>query len=441
MNFSEEQQQAFEKYLQGENVFITGPGGTGKSVLVKAIYEDASAKGKNIQVTALTGCAAILLECKAKTIHSWSGIGLGYGESSDIITRVKKHYVKKKKWLSTQILIVDEVSMLSLKLFQLLNELGKHVRNKHGPFGSIQVIFCGDFYQLPPVGSNLDPDSSRFCFESPDWFDIFPKNNHVQLKKIFRQQDVTYAKVLNQIREGRISKKTIDLLQNQVNKPKASELMPTQMMPTRAKVDAINIHRMSLLTGEEHSYEIKQVLDLPTKTAPPKRLTKEDVETELQYVQNGLLCEKRLVLKIGSQVMCIVNMTSSSNPDSNEELLLCNGSQGIVTGFSQLGNPIVKFTNGLETTIGPHIWPSENIPSIGLAQIPLILSWAITIHKAQGTTMDCAEIDAGNGIFECGQTYVALSRVKSLEGLYLTSFDINKITVNRKVKEFYTSLQ
>jgi ATP-dependent DNA helicase PIF1 len=129
--------------------------------------------------------------------------------------------------------------------------------------------------------------------------------------------------------------------------------------------------------------------------------------------------------------MCIVNIDLDNNS------MLCNGSQGILTGISENGNPIVRFDNGIETIMTYYTWPSENIPGIGVSQIPLILSWALTIHKSQGATLDIAEIDVGSGIFECGQTYVALSRVKSLEGLYLTSFDASRIKINRKVQEFY----
>jgi ATP-dependent DNA helicase PIF1 len=142
-------------------------------------------------------------------------------------------------------------------------------------------------------------------------------------------------------------------------------------------------------------------------------------------------------LKIGSQVMCIVNI------DLTNGEMLCNGSQGIVVRFSTMDKrqPVVKFTNGYEMTMNYHIWPSENIPGLGVSQLPLILAWALTIHKAQGATLDVAEIDAGSGIFECGQTYVALSRVKSLEGLYLTSFDAKKIRIHKKVQEFYQLLK
>ena len=140
-------------------------------------------------------------------------------------------------------------------------------------------------------------------------------------------------------------------------------------------------------------------------------------------------------MKIGAQVMCIINIQSDRGLD------VCNGSQGIITGFCDItGCPRVKYNNGIDMVMSRHVWASEKIPGIGIAQVPLILAWALTIHKSQGATMDTAEIDVGSGIFECGQTYVALSRVKSLSGLYLTSFDVSKIRINKKVKGFYEAL-
>ena len=178
------------------------------------------------------------------------------------------------------------------------------------------------------------------------------------------------------------------------------------------------------------------------------QVTPEQIKTELQYLKANLRCDEIIKLKVGSQVMCIVN-TELANGE-----MLCNGSQGIVTRFSQEGSPVIRFSrsnnssnsssnindNSFELAMNYHIWPSETIPGVGVSQLPLILAWALTIHKAQGATLDVAEIDAGSNIFECGQTYVALSRVKSLEGLYLTSYDAKKIRINKKVQEFYTSL-
>jgi ATP-dependent DNA helicase PIF1 len=163
--------------------------------------------------------------------------------------------------------------------------------------------------------------------------------------------------------------------------------------------------------------------------------TKEQIQTELMFLQSNLRCEEIVKLKVGAQVMCIVNI-QLDNGD-----ILCNGAQGIVTDVSVQGMPVVKYKNGYQMTMSPHIWPSELIPGIGVSQVPLILAWALTIHKAQGSTLDIAEVDAGSGIFECGQTYVALSRVKSLEGLYLSSFDAKRVRINKKVQEFYEVLE
>jgi ATP-dependent DNA helicase PIF1 len=197
---------------------------------------------------------------------------------------------------------------------------------------------------------------------------------------------------------------------------------------------------MCKLAGDEVEYKIKYHGDLDM--TPNERLIRlnyspEQIKTELEYLKGNLRCDENIRLKIGSQVMCIVNIELTNGE------MLCNGSQGIVVRFSTMDKkqPVIRFNNGFEMTMNYHIWPSENIPGVGVSQLPLILAWALTIHKAQGATLDVAEIDAGSGIFECGQTYVALSRVKSLEGLYLTSFDARKIRIHKKVQEFYQVLK
>jgi ATP-dependent DNA helicase PIF1 len=440
MELSREQQIAFDKYVQGHNIFITGPGGSGKSALIKMINQHAYSRFKDIQVTALTGCAAVLLNCKAKTLHSWAGIGLANGTTEQLVLKIKKNKFAKALWKGTDILVVDEVSMLSLKLFNTLNEIGKAVRGNQRPFGGIQLIFSGDFFQLPPVGDRDEPDTQRFCFESDDWNSVFHRDCQIQLVKIFRQTDEIYSTILNQIREGKIKRKSNDLLLQYVGRPFASNLVaePTKLYPTRNKVENINNTKMASLHGEEREYKIKYLKDLEmTKTDRTKRLefTDKDVQVELDFLASNLICEKEMKLKIGSQVMCIVNIQSDTGIE------VCNGSQGIVTAFCEVtGCPCVKFNNGIERIMTRNVWISDKIPGIGVSQIPLILAWALTIHKSQGATMDAAEIDVGSGIFECGQTYVALSRVKSLDGLYLTSFDAKRIRINKKVKEFYESL-
>jgi ATP-dependent DNA helicase PIF1 len=442
MELSIEQQIAFDKYIQGKNIFITGPGGSGKSALIRKIYSHAYNANKCIYVTALTGCAAILLNCKATTLHSWAGIGLGLGSQESIIQKIKKNKFASSIWKGTNILIVDEVSMLSRKLFDLLNAIGKVVRNNHKPFGGIQLIFSGDFYQLPPVGDKDDPETTQFCFESDDWNSVFNYDCQIEFKKIFRQSDELYASILNQIREGKIKRKSNDLLMKYVGRELSESLIvePTKLYPTKNKVMQINTNKMNILKTEQRTFVMKQILDLEmTKQERTIRTqySPQNIENELNYIASNLICEKEIVIKIGAQVMCIVNIKSAEN-----DILVCNGSQGIVTGYCDItGCPRVKYNNGIELTMTRHIWTSDKIPGIGVSQVPLILAWALTIHKSQGATLDVAEIDVGSGIFECGQTYVALSRVRSLDGLYLTSFDVRRIKISKKVQDYYIALR
>ena len=441
LQLSKEQQIAFNKYAQGHNIFITGPGGSGKSELIRTIHKHAHRTFKDLHVTALTGCAAVLLNCKAKTLHSWAGIGLGNGTIEQLIRKVRQNSFAKALWKGTDILVVDEVSMLSLKLFETLNAIGKAIRGNLKPFGGIQLIFSGDFYQLPPVGDKDEPDTQKFCFESSDWNIVFERENQIQLKKIFRQTDETYLTILNQIREGKIKRKSNELLLEYVGRPISSNLIvePTKLYPIKRQVEQINIIKMDALPGIVKEFKVKYKKDYEmSKTDRMKRLifTEKDIQTELDYLAGNLLCDKEMKLKVGAQVMCIINLRTDAG-----DIILCNGSQGIITSFCELtGYPKVIFNNGIERIMTPHAWISETIPGIGVEQVPLILAWALTIHKSQGATMDSAEIDVGSGIFECGQTYVAISRVKSLDGLYLTSFDARRIRINKKAKDFYDSL-
>jgi ATP-dependent DNA helicase PIF1 len=438
MELSKEQQLAFDKYVEGKNIFITGPGGSGKSELIRRIYQHATRNFKDIHVCALTGCAAVLLNCNAKTIHSFAGIGLGNGNIERLVQKIKQNKFAKNMWRTTEILIVDEVSMMSLKLFDALNHIGKAMRNNCSrPFGGIQVIFSGDFYQLPPVGNKEELDTTRFCFESDDWNSVFHRDCQVQLKKIFRQQsDDTYVSILNQIREGKIKRKTNDILLQYVGrKCDDADLVVTKLFPTKNKVETINNNKMAELVGEEREYIMKYITNAEPTAKHEQHYSDSEIQYELEYMGNNLICDKTIKIKVGSQVMCVINIQSDQGVD------ICNGSQGIVTGFCEItGCPKVKYNNGREMVMARHTWTSEKIPGIGVTQVPLILAWALTIHKSQGATLDAAEIDVGSGIFECGQTYVALSRVKSLNGLYLTSFDVAKIKINKKVNAFYEAL-
>ena len=237
---SPEQLIAFHKYKQGDNLFITGPGGTGKSHLIKTIKRDLETNGVKHAVCALTGCAAVLLNCCAKTIHSWSGIGLGIGEIHEIVDKVFRNRRATSNWKTTRVLIVDEVSMLSLKLFDALNKIGQAVRKCHSrPFGGIQVIFIGDFYQLPPVGRAVEPETIMFCFQSSNWASTFALENHIELKTFYRQKDPVYIKILEEVRQGVISPESVEIL-NQRTIKNTSGLTPTKLFPVNSDADRVN---------------------------------------------------------------------------------------------------------------------------------------------------------------------------------------------------------
>ena len=438
IKLSDSQEEAFAAYKQGKNIFITGPGGSGKSALIGHIVSDAKEKGKQVQVCALTGTAAVLLQCNAKTIHSWGGIGLANGDNMAVANRVNKSRYKKKNWKVVDLLIVDEVSMMSKKLFELLDVTAKLCRKSSASFGGIQVIFTGDFFQLPPVGNRDEPETSQFCFESPIWHEVFDKQ--IALTKIFRQDDASYIKILNQIRIGKITKSTIERLKQFVGRQveEGEEILPTILYPTRKKVDEINMRSLAALPGDEVEFDYqfckRDELNLTADQVYLSTMaSSEQVEHEKKYIVTNINFDHKVRLKVGAQVMCIANINlDSSHP-------ICNGSRGVVHSFGATGFPIVAFKNGAILEMTPHNWQSETIPTIAVKQIPLILAWAVTIHKSQGASLDMAEIDVGNNIFECGQTYVALSRVKSLDGLYLKSFNPSRILINKKVRDFYES--
>jgi ATP-dependent DNA helicase PIF1 len=333
--------------------------------------------------------------------------------------------------------------MMSKKIFELIEQIARSVHKKDtAPFGGMQVIFTGDFYQLPPVGED-DDDSSRFAFESPKWFQVFPLENNIQLTTLFRQTDDLYKQILSEIRCGEISEESKEILRKYVKREYTGTMTPTKLFPIKSKVDFVNNSMFAKLETEEHHFKNYETSTYDIylesgKSIEPElllklqELTVEEKEYELDLMNKNIGIEKDLCLKIGATVMCTFNIDLENG--------ICNGSQGVILNFNAK-YPTVKFSNGIEMIVGYQYYQNEEYPSLVVGQIPLCLAWAMTIHKIQGATLDIAEMDLGKSIFEYGQSYVALSRIRTLNGLYLSEFYPHRIKSNPLVKQFYNQLK
>lgn len=420
------QQLAFKIMTNGDNLFLTGPAGTGKSFLIAEFKKWCTLNNKIIAITSTTGVSAILIG--GVTLHSWAGIGIGNDSVGALTNKIFRNPKYRNRWLKTHVLIVDEVSMLDSKLFEKLDAIGKKVRGNLLPFGGMQIILAGDFCQLRPVKAD------HYCFESEIW--NYCINHTVELTKILRQEDQKFQICLNEVRKGIVTDDTMDMLRDRLINPPASidGIKPTRLFSHKLNVHEINMSELSKL--KNNGSECKTFISKSKiKNKNPFKLTSQQVDNFVDILNKWVTAEGSLELAIGSQVMLICNL--------NLELKLANGSRGVIKKFSERGLPFVKFMNGIEQEIDMWDWvidmKDDNVELI-FSQIPLILADACTIHKAQGATLDLVQIDLGNTIFEFGQFYTALSRVRCLEGLFISSLDFEKVLVHPKVLEFYLKL-
>ena len=422
-SLSPEQKQAFLAYRSGKNVFVTSGGGCGKTFLLRHIVDDARKRNLTVAVCALTGKAAVLLGRGARTIHSWAGIGLAKGTKNEITKKVSKK--GQSAWKKVDLLLIDEVSMMSRHLFDVLNHIAQTFRFML-PFGGIQVVFSGDFCQLPPIADGNCVESGEYCFQSPDWDTVFPIQ--IELLTNFRQKDPEFIALLNRIRVGDHTENDIEFLHSLTLKTCDDEFMPTFISPIKRQVTTINETELNGIKTEMKKF-------IYSEKAPsiiPNGFTKADIKKEIDMLYRSVPMEPTLLLKRGAQVMCTANLDVEGG--------ICNGSQGVVVDFRH-GCPVVEFLNGQMLKIEKYTWSSELIPGVSISQIPLILSWAQTSHKVQGSTLESAEINGGRDIFERGQFYVSLSRVKSSKKLYLSEFDPSSIMVDEIVVDFYRRLR
>ena len=422
-SLNEKQQKSFNAMINGQNIFITGPGGSGKShvlnIFIDYFKSHIQDDSNQIYVTSSTGLSSLLIH--GITIHQYSGLGSGMKELDYYIDRVKKNKNIRNRWRNTRTLIIDEISMISEDFFEKLDILGQKIRRNNHPFGGLQLILSGDFLQLPPV------KSSGFCFESFSWdicnFEIF------YFDKIIRQDDKKLQSILNKVRLGVVSKDVKKILDSCLNKELTNEhgIKPTLLFSRKDMVQNYNEEKLQELI--DLGYEKREY---QSSFHFSKEVSLESEEFLKELMNNQYNISDNLVLTKGSQVMLNANNVAEG---------LANGSRGIIIDFSTKGYPIVHFLNNDVVEINMKDYKIEDAKdTITKKQIPLIHAWAITIHKAQGMSLEYLETDIGESIFEYGQAYVVLSRIKNLEGLSLKDIDYSKIMANPKILDFYEQL-
>lgn len=392
-----DQELALAILLSGKSALLTGAAGTGKTHLLNNFITQSRALGKKVSVTATTGLAATHLG--GNTIHSWSGLGINDYLPEYFFEKLSK--TRREVITKTDILVIDEISMLHDFRLDMLDELLRVVREKDQPFGGLQVVMSGDFFQLPPINRGQGREG-RFVVHSRVWQELDPVI--LYLDEQYRQNDEQLLEILTALRQGDLRRRHAEALLARTEVELPDEGM-TELHTVNIDVDTINSAKLAELPTDEVEYH--QV------TTGSK--------VYLESLQRSVLAPEVLVLKEGALVMAVKNDVARK---------YVNGSIGVVVDFEPLTEyPVVQFRNGREVTMVPDTWEMRDgeRKRASISQVPLRLAWAITVHKSQGMTLDAAKIDLRKAFVE-GMGYVALSRVRSIDNLYLYG-------INRKALE------
>ena len=395
----------------GQSALLTGPAGSGKTYVLKEFIHRAKSAGKHVAVTATTGLAATHLN--GTTIHAWSGIGIHdtlHSKYHESLSKARQDTIKK-----ANILVIDEISMLHDYRLDLVNQLVRRVRENDKPFGGMQVVLCGDFFQLPPV-NRRDSRAGGFVVNSTAWRELDPVICY--LNEQHRQDDDKFLRILTALRSGEIEEGHVDALQQRFDATLADGSAVTELYTTNVDVDQINARELAAIPGDVHQYQMNTT----------------GKANYVESLKRSCLASEYLELKKGALVMCIRNDQKGS---------YVNGSLGTVVGFDHdTDYPIVELKNGKTLIIQPETWELRDgeTKRASLAQIPLRLAWAITVHKSQGMTLDAARIDLRRAFVE-GMGYVALSRVRSLSTLSLAGLNSMALKVSPEAQAIDKALR
>jgi ATP-dependent exoDNAse (exonuclease V) alpha subunit len=400
------QKQALDTLKLGVNVFLTGAAGSGKTYVLNEYIKYLKKNGVNVAITASTGIAATHMN--GKTIHSWAHIGIKDALTEADLNKIYSRTDFRMQMMAAQVLIIDEISMLHDYRLDIVDRVLRKIHQNELPFGGIQVVLCGDLFQLPPV--TRFGQEVRFVNESEVWNNM---NLYIcYLDEQYRQNDESFLKILNEIRADSVSQQSLELLAARMNK-KDIDKDATRLFTHNVDVDSINMLELDKLKGKTHIFQM---------------ISKGDAYVA-KSLSDNCLAPAELKLKEGAVVMFVQN---------NYKKGYVNGTIGRVIKFEkETGNPIVKTTNGKKIIVGGASWRLEEGDYVvaEINQIPLRLAWAITVHKSQGMTLDYAEVDLSKS-FTGGMGYVALSRVKSLDNLSIIGINNNSLKISPKIIEF-----
>lgn len=404
------QKQALSVMLSGQSVFLTGAPGAGKTYVLNEFVRRAVRQHKVVAVTASTGIAATHIG--GTTIHSWSGLGIRDSLNDWDRERLLATERLVKRYNATDILVIDEVSMLHGMRLDLVNEVCKLLRKNDAPFGGLQVILVGDLFQLPPISRS--GQAVDFVHLSAAWAELDPKICYLTEQHRQVESD-ELLDLLNAMRRGDVNEFHENILRERLAQQPDEKTPVTRLFAHNIDVESINQKRLDALNNESKLYSMQ------TK----------GVAAKVEQLTKSVLTPVELVLKKDAEVMFVAN---------NFQAGFVNGTRGRVAGFKD-GLPMVELVNGKIIQVEPHSWSltEDDKKRAEVLQLPLRLAWAITIHKSQGMSLDAAEIDLSKS-FAPGMGYVGLSRVRSLDGVYLKGINNMALQMHPDIYEFDRTL-